>query len=118
MAPRRGGGRFSIENPTGGGGFSHKRGGVRGGPGGCLQGILWEELNIFFSGLKCPPRSFFGVGRKGLPDCSEADRDKSEENGANPNKSEQVGVTPLVTPFCRSQSGGSDCLRTKGCEAF
>ena len=47
MAPRRGGGRFSIENPRRGGGSPTRGGGgLRGGgPGGCLQGSLWEELN-------------------------------------------------------------------------
>ena len=53
----RGGDRFLIENPSGGGGLQDGRGR---GPGGCLWQIggFWEGggPKYFFWGPKCPPR--------------------------------------------------------------
>ena len=49
-----GGGSVFYSKSQEGGRVSQEGGGARG-PGGCLPGIFWGGLNIFFRGLKCPP---------------------------------------------------------------
>ena len=54
MAPGRGGGWSSTENPSTGGGFSHEKGGARGREGVC--GEWGGGAKYFFPRPKCPPR--------------------------------------------------------------
>ena len=53
---------FLMRSPGGG---ASRTGGAEG-PGGCLQRIWGGGVFFYFSGPKCPPRSFFG-GNLGSP---------------------------------------------------